>query len=1580
MAFTSFAGIPIKASAANAHSHKICIGSVCGDTSVAGDNICGHGEETWEPWGYTSSGRPVQKTYYTDGTYYLTGDITLDSNTTPITISKGQTLNLCLNGHTITMAVSGRAIFTVENGGTLNLCDCQGGGTLTGATALSNNGAVTARGTFCMYGGRITGNKAGSSSSSTPGGVYISNYDTSAFYMYGGEISGNEGSQGGGILCSANFNMYGGTISDNKAINGGSGGGVSFSAYQGTVFNMYGGTISGNTAVNAGGGISTNGGEFNLYAGSVSGNKADVGGGIYTPSCVVNLRGGEILNNTATSSFGGGIFAQNSANVNVYSGAVSGNTAARYGGGIYFDKGKITLDGKVNINGNTRGGGSADNVYLNGSVVTVGENFDTASVVGIHKSTTSTITCSYSEKMAENVVTDVSAGFTSDTEDAHIEWTDGTLKLMGNHKYSDTYSKDENSHWHLCSICKTAKDGEAAHTGGTATCQNKAACSACGQEYGELAEHTPVDVPAVAATCNEAGKTAGVKCSLCDTVITPQTTVPKLGHSFFDMWTTTSVATCTTEGRKERSCTRAGCTEKETQTIPKVAHLYSAAWQSDDTGHWHKCGNCDAVTDPVRHNWGSGKVTTEPTEDNEGVRTYTCMMCYRTKTEKIDKLEHTHVWSANYEYDDTWHWKVCTKCGEEGTKANHIWDGGIVTKEPDEDTGGVKTYTCTVCSKTRTESIAKTEYTVTLHTNGGTGGTDLTAYAYGTGAVLPADWTKTGYTFDGWYDNESCTGAAVTGISASDTGNKQYWAKWTDNIAPVIGTLTCNYQPKNLWQWLIGKDSLIITVPVTEEGSGADEITYTVMSEDSTAGTQTAAIQDGRAEITVSADFRGTISIVCTDKAGNTSAGVTVGADSGADGIIIEDHAPEITFEAGNAGLVQTGEYKTAPDITVTVKDDKDHAVSGGIASVSCKIGDGSEETVDHDYTAGMVVNDSFTIPAGEIPAGETVISVTATDHAGNSNTQNYTVKVHTHSGTLVPAKPAACTEGGHEAYYTCTCGKWYSDSGCTTEVTEQDVVTAVLGHDFSGDWQQDEKHHWKKCVRCEEAQTKEEHMYDNDTDRDCSVCGYERIIHREMGTVSKDVEKDEKAPDTTLSTSKEELADIILTEDEKAQAENGTDIKFLLNVKDAGDSVNSGDKAAVQEALSGNSEVKGFAVGQYLDISLFKIIGENRSAVSETSRKLTIVIDVPDSLKGKEGGTPRTYAIIRVHDGVAEILPDLDDDANTITIATDRFSSYAVVYQEAGGTAEVTPTPTPTPSGDVKPSSTPGGDIKPSPTPSGDDKPTPTPGGDDKPTPTPDGGDKPSSTPMPEGTVKPTSTPGRVDRVTQTPSPAGTTTKPSAEPGTPTPVPGGEKGKLSDKRRSELHSGLKAVQTGKELQIAWGRVDGAGGYSVYVQYCGKDFGARPLNQVRSGKKTEITVKRINGRKLDTAKNFKMYVAAWRWKDGKKITLAKTLIIHIAGKDSVEYTNIRSIRVKKTSYTLKIGAAVTLRPAAVLYDKRKKQLSAAHTKEFRYLSSDKKVAAVTAGGTVTAKGPGSCTVYVFAKNGCKRKLKIKVRK
>ncbi len=125
------------------------------------------------------------------------------------------------------------------------------------------------------------------------------------------------------------------------------------------------------------------------------------------------------------------------------------------------------------------------------------------------------------------------------------------------------------------------------------------------------------------------------------------------------------------------------------------------------------------------HTWDEGVVTTEPTCTTEGVRTFTCTRCGETRTETIEALGHnlikteaknaTCTEAGNIEY-----W-TCERCGKifsdaEGTTEitledtvinalGHAWDEGVVTTEPTCTETGVKTFTCTRCGETRTETI-----------------------------------------------------------------------------------------------------------------------------------------------------------------------------------------------------------------------------------------------------------------------------------------------------------------------------------------------------------------------------------------------------------------------------------------------------------------------------------------------------------------------------------------------------------------------------------------------------------------------------------------------------------------------------------------------------------------------------------------------------------------------------------------------------------------------------------------------------------------------------------------------------------
>ena len=69
-------------------------------------------------------------------------------------------------------------------------------------------------------------------------------------------------------------------------------------------------------------------------------------------------------------------------------------------------------------------------------------------------------------------------------------------------------------------------------------------------------------------------------------------------------------------------------------------HNFAEEWSNNETHHWHACADkgCKETTDKTEHSWDGGNVTVEPTTEKEGAMVYTCTVCRREKTEKLDKL------------------------------------------------------------------------------------------------------------------------------------------------------------------------------------------------------------------------------------------------------------------------------------------------------------------------------------------------------------------------------------------------------------------------------------------------------------------------------------------------------------------------------------------------------------------------------------------------------------------------------------------------------------------------------------------------------------------------------------------------------------------------------------------------------------------------------------------------------------------------------------------------------------------------------------------------------------------------------
>ena len=132
-------------------------------------------------------------------------------------------------------------------------------------------------------------------------------------------------------------------------------------------------------------------------------------------------------------------------------------------------------------------------------------------------------------------------------------------------------------------------------------------------------------------------------------------------------------------------------------------HEFSAEWSTDETCHWHACTakKHTDTTEKLPHEFNDGVVTTEPTEETEGVRTFTCKTCGYSYTKKIEVLPHTHKYDMNawVNTEESGHYRPTT-CGHaDKTKdfAAHTFDEGVVTKPEGYGVVGEKTFTCTKC-------------------------------------------------------------------------------------------------------------------------------------------------------------------------------------------------------------------------------------------------------------------------------------------------------------------------------------------------------------------------------------------------------------------------------------------------------------------------------------------------------------------------------------------------------------------------------------------------------------------------------------------------------------------------------------------------------------------------------------------------------------------------------------------------------------------------------------------------------------------------------------------------------------------
>lgn len=152
----------------------------------------------------------------------------------------------------------------------------------------------------------------------------------------------------------------------------------------------------------------------------------------------------------------------------------------------------------------------------------------------------------------------------------------------------------------------------------------------------------------------------------------------------------------------------------------------------------------------------------------------------------------------------------------------------------------------------------------------------------------------------------------------------------------------------------------------------------------------------------------------CYDNTGDDTIGREANKKEGFAGPIqIDKQKVSIGFQVDGKTAVSGKAYPDAPDITVTLKDMlRTSDISGGIKSVTYQVGTAAKKTIDHSYGTKTVTDDTFTIPAGEIPDGAVDITVNTTDHAGNTSEGTYRFQVYNNSGIEVSSIKSPVYDG----------------------------------------------------------------------------------------------------------------------------------------------------------------------------------------------------------------------------------------------------------------------------------------------------------------------------------------------------------------------------------------------------------------------------------------------------------------------------------------------------------------------------------------------------------------------------------------
>lgn len=370
-------------------------------------------------------------------------------------------------------------------------------------------------GTFTMYGGIISDNH----SAADAGGVTV--WGGGAMKIDGGTIRANTADGAGGGICtnSNEFKISGNSVIENNTA-GRDGGGVFYYGYSSSNMTISeSARISGNTATGNGGGIYfKNEGTLTMNGGSITGNTATGGGGVYFGGDIFSISGGVEINSNTKNSANNNVYLPTNKSITI-AGALTGSNPI----GVTTEKTPDASNYVLIASGYKNYAAPEKFSYENDStpVSATSKNNSTADLVVCKHHLNSTWSSDSFSHWHECSICkgkgDIAA-HTYDQETVNEQYKASSATCLSGTTYymscvcgakgADTFEigdkdpdnhsgilnndwkSNDTNHWKEYSCCRAHAE-EAAHSGGTATCQNKAVCSTCNKPYGDLASHVP---------------------------------------------------------------------------------------------------------------------------------------------------------------------------------------------------------------------------------------------------------------------------------------------------------------------------------------------------------------------------------------------------------------------------------------------------------------------------------------------------------------------------------------------------------------------------------------------------------------------------------------------------------------------------------------------------------------------------------------------------------------------------------------------------------------------------------------------------------------------------------------------------------------------------------------------------------------------------------------------------------------------------------------------------------------------------------------------------------------------------------